>query len=232
MLEKPEQCQSLMVIPVHPSDMQLDDFVLNRLDLKTSGWIEEHVLCCERCLDALTSLDELVFALRASTNVETDTLHCTRFDVRAALAVAAFVAICVGVSFVYSQPRAFSVPRKTQTTLASVQVYAPGQVTSIKAQQRPIHRPSVIHRPFVNAPRQIRRGSNHARLFIPPSPAVSPGVVELGILGTAPDVPAALPDTSWFIQPETTLPQYRRPAPRRFRKFVAVLSAPFRKVIN
>jgi hypothetical protein len=61
---------------VHPSDDQLDLYLLNRLSLEQERLIEEHSLICAMCLDRLSLTADFIAVLRA---VREESLKTTNY---------------------------------------------------------------------------------------------------------------------------------------------------------
>jgi hypothetical protein len=55
---------------VHPSDDQLDVYLLGHLSLEHERLIEEHYLDCSVCLDRLSSIAEFIAVLKTAVQVD------------------------------------------------------------------------------------------------------------------------------------------------------------------
>src|SRR3954469_22058425 len=53
-------------LPQHPSDEILEDYALSRLPEALAAPVEEHLLICHRCQDAVEAMDDFAAALKGA----------------------------------------------------------------------------------------------------------------------------------------------------------------------
>ncbi len=52
------------IINVHPSIDLLENYSMNRLPERQTAYVEEHMLLCSHCCDALTALEQEISLMR------------------------------------------------------------------------------------------------------------------------------------------------------------------------
>jgi hypothetical protein len=56
----------------HPSDDQLDLYLVGHLSLENERLIEEHYLCCAICLDKLSGIADFIAVLKTAAQADRD----------------------------------------------------------------------------------------------------------------------------------------------------------------
>jgi hypothetical protein len=87
---------------VHPSDDQLDLYLVGHLSLAHEQIIEEHYLDCTVCLDRLSSVAEFIAVLKAAVQVDSIPSHAAIH--RKPARFAAMLAIAAGTALVCNAP--------------------------------------------------------------------------------------------------------------------------------
>ena len=57
---------------VHPSDDQLDFYLVGHLSLEHERLIEEHYLCCTICLEKLSGIADFITVLKLAAQTDRD----------------------------------------------------------------------------------------------------------------------------------------------------------------
>jgi hypothetical protein len=71
--------------PVHPGEEFLEEYVLQRLPEDLTAQVEEHLLICPRCQDAVTETDQFVSAMRAAVQEQVPAVGPARLSWRSFL---------------------------------------------------------------------------------------------------------------------------------------------------
>lgn len=71
--------------PAHPREEFLEDYVFQRLPEDLTAQVEEHLLICPRCQDALTETDQFVSAMRAAVQEQVPAVGPVRLGWRSFL---------------------------------------------------------------------------------------------------------------------------------------------------
>jgi len=117
---------------VHPSDDQLDLYLIGHLSPEQERFIEEHYLGCAVCLNRLSSIAEFIAVLK--TAVQVDSLPSgTALPRRRPAKFAAMLLIGFGTALVCNAPAPL---RNRQSKLAGTYVVLPALAGPIEIQRR------------------------------------------------------------------------------------------------
>ncbi len=133
---------------VHPSDDQLDLYLVGHLSLEHERLIEEHYLDCAVCLDRLSSVAELIAVLKTAVHRDKFPSHAAVH--RKAARFAATLLIAAGTVVVCNAPEP---SRESPSTFASLD---PPKPLEIQLQARSVRPPTLV------------RHSRPHRVFQPP----------------------------------------------------------------
>ena len=139
---------------VHPSDDQLDLYLVGHLSLEHERLIEEHYLTCGDCLDRLSSVAEFVAVLK--TAAQADPLPSHAAVHRKSARFAATLLIAAGAALVCNAP---APSHDSRPTLA-------GLITPITPKPSAVHRQVRAIRQFV----LVHRSPPHLVFQPPPQP--------------------------------------------------------------
>lgn len=127
---------------VHPSDDQLDLYLVGHLSLAHEQIIEEHCLDCTVCLDRLSSVAEFIAVLKAAVQVDSlpshAGVHPSHAVHRKPARFAAMLAIAAGTALVCNAP---APSRESPPTLADVSTPKP---LEIQPQGRSVRSPTLV----------------------------------------------------------------------------------------
>jgi hypothetical protein len=176
------------LLNMHPSDDQLDLYLLGHLSLEHEQLIEDHYLDCEICLDGLSDATDFIGVLKIirATRPHLVDHHSARLSSMAALQI-------IGVRRI--QLRGFRQPNAIARAAAAVLLGAflcdtpsslrdspPHSVVSIEQRTLVSLRPPLeIERPLrrLQRPTLIRRSHAHRIFQAPPGPLVAVAAITL-----------------------------------------------------
>jgi anti-sigma factor RsiW len=92
----------------HPNEEILDEYVLGRLPEALAAQVEEHLLICHRCQDAITATDQLVSALKAAPRETTSAGERAGYTRTSLVPILALVVLAAVI--VWKRPREASLP--------------------------------------------------------------------------------------------------------------------------
>ena len=150
---------------VHPSDDQLDLYLVGHLSLAHEQIIEEHYLDCTVCLDRLSSVSEFIAVLKAAVQVDSlpshaiypsRAIHPSHAIHRKPARFAALFLIAAGTALVCNAP---APSRDSPPMLADLSTLKP---LKIQPQARSVRSPTRVrhwraHRVFQPPPNERRR---------------------------------------------------------------------------
>jgi hypothetical protein len=139
---------------VHPSDDQLDLYLVGHLSLEHEYFIEEHYLDCSVCLDRLASITDFIAVLK--TAVQQDSFPSHAAVDRKPARFAAMLLIAAGTALVCSAP---APSPESPSTFASL---TPAKPFEIQLQSRSVRPPTPV------------RASRPHRVFQPPAQPTPP----------------------------------------------------------
>jgi len=187
---------------VHPSDDQLDLYLVGHLSLEQKRLIEEHYLDCAVCLDRLSSIAEFIAVLR--TAVQVDSVPSKAAVHRTPLArITAMLVIGAATALVCNAP-APSPESPASITLA------PSKPLGIQRPLRSVRPPTLV------------RHSRRYRVFQPP-PQPSPPLAAVEVLEIPND--SILPSDWIEEQISPLVVQQLEPPPLPLRGEAALVSA-------
>lgn len=142
---------------MHPSDDQLDLYLLRHLSPEDERFLEEHYLICPECLDRLSDLQEFIAVLRA---VRLESQH-PLVRRKPAARLGAILLVAAGTALVCDAP-------------------APSIITSLPDQLLMYVRPSAVVR-FVNSRPRLNERSRSLRTFHPPAEQPRPLIADVAL---------------------------------------------------
>ena len=194
---------------VHPSDDQLDLYLVGHLSLEHERLIEEHYIDCAVCLDRLSSIAEFIAVLRTAVQVDSvpsgATVHRTPLArITAMLVMSATTALVCNA------------PAPSPESPASITL-SPSKPLGIQRPQRSVRPPTLL------------RHSRPYRVFQPP-PQPSPPLAAAEVLEIPDD---SIIPSDWIgeqISPHLMVQQLEPPPlppfevkPRWFRRVLAAV---------
>jgi hypothetical protein len=151
---------------VHPSDDQLDLYLVGHLSLEHERLIEEHYLTCGDCLDRLSSVAEFIAALKTAAQVDPLPSHAAVHRKTARFAATLLIAAATVV--VCNAPAPSQDSRPTLAGLSTPKPSAIHQQVRAIRQFVLVHRspPHRVFQPRHNQPQRYLRHMNSKSLVI------------------------------------------------------------------
>lgn len=200
---------------VHPSDDQLDLYLVGHLSLAHEQIVEEHYLDCTVCLDRLSSVAEFIAVLKAAVQVDSHAgVHPSHAIHRKPTRFAAILLIAAGTALVCNAP---APSRESPPMLADLSTLKP---LEIQLQARSVRSPTLV-----------RHWRAH-RVFEPP-PEPAPPLIAAMVLDIPDDL--IIPNGWIGVQISPLMVQQLEPPPlppfqakpRWFRRVLAVVRKGF-----